>query len=87
MKSQPRILQRLCVHLGRLAPGAASIHPDVDLVQELGLDSVQVMDLLLEIEDEFDVSVPLNVLADVRTPAQLANAVSLLLESADGTVR
>lgn len=87
MTPQVQILQRLCVHLGRLAPERATIHPDIDLVRELGLDSIQVMNLLMEIEDEFDVTVPLNVLADVRTPAQLARAVGLLVESGDGAVR
>lgn len=57
------------------------------MVQELGLDSMAVMNLLMEIEDEFDVSVPLNVLAEVRTPAQLAQAISELLEADHGAVR
>ncbi len=87
MTSRQQVLQRLCDHLGRRAPDPAAIHPDVDLVQELGLDSVEVMDLLMEIEDEFDVSVPLNVLPEVRTPAQLATAISELLEAGSGAVR
>ncbi|MGK2913431.1 MAG: acyl carrier protein [Porticoccaceae bacterium] len=81
MTSRQQVLQRLFVHLGRLARDKASIHADVDLVQELGLDSVEVMNLLMEIEDEFDISVPLNVLTEVRTPAQLAQAISDLLEA------
>lgn len=87
MTSRQQVLQRLCDHLGRRVPDPAAIHPGVDLVQELGLDSVEVMDLLMEIEDEFDVSVPLNVLPEVRTPAQLATAISELLEADSGAVR
>ncbi|MFB8830992.1 phosphopantetheine-binding protein [Azotobacter sp. CWF10] len=45
------------------------------------------MDLLMALEDEFDVSIPLNVLTDVHTPAELAHAVHALMEHADGLVR
>jgi acyl carrier protein len=44
------------------------------------------MDMLMEIEDEFDISIHLNILMDVRTPAQLAHAIVDLMEHADGTV-
>ncbi|AYN94759.1 MULTISPECIES: acyl carrier protein [Pseudomonas] len=87
MTSQEKILEKIFAYLNRLAPPGTPIHPDIDLIQELGLDSIKVMDLLMEMEDEFDISIPLNVLTDVRTPAQLAHAVIALLEPADGTVR
>ncbi len=87
MISQETILERLFFYLNRLAPPGASIHPDVDLIQELGLDSVKVMDLVMELEDEFDLSIPLNMLTDVHTPTQLAQAVFSLMEHADGVVR
>jgi acyl carrier protein len=41
----------------------------------------------MELEDEFDISIPLNILADVHTPAGLAQAVFSLTEHADGPVR
>ncbi len=47
-----------------------------DLMTDLGLNSVKVMDLLLNIEDSFDVSIPLSELPDVRTVRDFA----LLLE-------
>lgn len=49
---------------------------DSDLMNDLGLNSVKVMDLLLNIEDSFDVSIPLSELPDVRTVKDFA----LLLE-------
>jgi acyl carrier protein len=87
MIAEQQILDRLLAQIRRLAPPGAEIRPDITLVDELGLDSIKVMDLLMELEDEFDVSIPLNVLTDVRTPAQLAQAVFLLMEHADGAVR
>jgi acyl carrier protein len=49
-----------------------------DLVNEVGLSSLQLMELVELIEDRFDVSFPLNDLADVRTLADLANAIERL---------
>jgi acyl carrier protein len=39
---------------------------------------VKILDLIMEIEDEFDVSIPMNKLADVRTVGDLAVAIESL---------
>jgi len=46
---------------------------DSELVTELGLTSLQVMTLIEHIEDDFDISVPLNILPNIRTIRDLAN--------------
>jgi acyl carrier protein len=48
------------------APGR-SIREDTDLVSDLEFDSLKVMNLIEQVEDRFDVSVPLNILPDIRT--------------------
>ena len=48
---------------------------ETELVADLGLDSVQVMQLLLETEEQFDISIPLNVLPDVRTVRDFARQI------------
>ena len=55
---------------------------DTQLVADLGLDSLKIMELMLEIEDHFDVSIPLNVLPDLRTIKDLAVQVGSLGGSA-----
>lgn len=87
MISPEQILERILIYLSSLVPPGTSLRPDIDLKQELGLDSIKVMDLLMKLEDEFDISIPLNVLTDVHTPTDLAQAVFSLRESADGLVR
>jgi len=54
---------------------------DAGLTGDIGLDSVQVMNLVMEIEDELDISVPVEALADVQTLNQLADQVSPLLNA------
>ncbi len=55
------------------------IGEDTDIRTDLHIDSVDVMDLLMVIEDEYDISIPINALAEVNTVGQLARAVSDLL--------
>jgi acyl carrier protein len=43
-----------------------------ELVAELGLTSLQVMMMIEQIEDDFDITVPLNILPDIRTIRDLA---------------
>ena len=75
------ILKRLHDHLQRIAGPKVHIEDDLEIVRQLGLDSIKVLDLIMEIEDEFDVSVPMNVLADVRTVRDLATAIHSLKQN------
>lgn len=49
-------------------------------IRELGLDSVAVMDLVMAVEDEFDVAFPLDRLAEVETVDDLARVVRGLVD-------
>ena len=54
------------------------LNEDSELVTELGLTSLQVMELIEHIEDHFDISVPLNILPDIRTIRDLAQQLEKL---------
>lgn len=49
------------------------------LASDLGIDSAQLMEVLLEVEDEFDVSIPMNVLPNVVTVNDLMVELDKLL--------
>ncbi len=53
---------------------------DTELLADLGLDSMKVMQLVLETEERFDISIPLNVLPDVRTVGDFARQIEQLTE-------
>lgn len=86
MISKEAILEKVMMFIGRLAPPGTPIGPHTDLVLDLGMESIKLMDLLMELEDEFDISIQLNILMDVRTSAQLAQAILSLMEQEDGTL-
>jgi acyl carrier protein len=49
-----------------------------ELLADLGFDSLQVLELVGELEDHFKVSVPLNDLTHIRTVAQIVNEIRAL---------
>jgi acyl carrier protein len=51
-----------------------------DLVTDLGFDSLQILELIAELEDRFDISIPLNDLPATRTVAQVVAQVTALVE-------
>jgi acyl carrier protein len=53
----------------------AVIDENTGLTSELGLDSLKVMDLVVAVEDQFDISVPINALAEVRTVGDFASLI------------
>jgi len=52
-----------------------SLDENGDLFESLGVDSMHVLELLSEIEDEFDVEIPDYELRDVKTFGQLAACI------------
>ena len=67
MNDYQTILQALIEILQPFVPRGQAVGEDTDLVADLGLDSLKVMKILESVEDRFDISIPLNVLPDVRT--------------------
>jgi acyl carrier protein len=51
-----------------------------DLVVDLGFDSLRVLEVIAELEDRFDVSIPLNDLPSTRTVAQVVAQVAALVD-------
>ena len=51
-----------------------------DLIVDLGFDSVRVLEVIAELEDRFDVSIPLNDLPLTRTVAQVVALVAALVD-------
>ena len=52
---------------------------DSDLVTDLGFDSLQVLELIAEIEERYDISIPLNDVPVTRTVRQVVAQVTSLV--------
>jgi acyl carrier protein len=52
---------------------------DSDLVTDLGFDSLQVLEVIAELEERFDISIPLNDVPVTRTVRQVVAQVAALV--------
>jgi acyl carrier protein len=59
----------------------SSIKPDSHLVKDLGADSLDSVEIVMEIEDEFGVEIGDDALDDIQTVGQLAKAIEIRLAS------
>ena len=55
-----------------------AISDDTDIVEDLGMDSLGVMNFVMAIEDFYDLSIPLDRVAQIQTVADLIRAVEEL---------
>ena len=58
---------RLTELVNRLAEAGTVVDVDSDLVDDVGLSSIEIMELVEQLEDAYDISFPLNDLAEIRT--------------------
>jgi acyl carrier protein len=56
--------------------------PTSDLAADLGFDSLQILEVVAELEDRFDISIPLNDVPAARTVAQVVAQVTALVNGA-----
>lgn len=76
-----RIRQAIRDAVSASLPQLSKVDFDATLTGDIGLDSVQVMDLVMEIEDRLDVSIPVEVLSEARTLNELAARIEPLVGS------
>lgn len=58
--------------------GARKIRPNDHIQNDLGLDSLGVMELVADVEDRFAVTIPNEVLSDIATVEDIAKALMKL---------
>ena len=78
MQSYENMLQKIYEILRAFFPDGQAIEEDTKLLADLGIDSMKVMEILVTVEDEFDISVPLNILPDVHTVRDFVNQIQKL---------
>jgi acyl carrier protein len=69
------IVTELCSLLQRHNKSGAELSENTALSADLNVDSVEIMDLVMEIEDKFDIVIPINQLSVVESVRDLAKIV------------
>jgi acyl carrier protein len=69
--------------LARRVPAGTHVSAQTQIVGGLGLDSVAILDFIMDVEDRFDLSIPLDRVAEVQTIAELSRAIEALRRTAN----
>ncbi|HET7410193.1 MAG TPA: acyl carrier protein [Paracoccaceae bacterium] len=73
---EARVLALVATHARNpVEPG-----PATDIVTDAGMDSVAVMDFVLDLEESFDITIPLDRLTDIRTVADVVGEVRAIVQ-------
>ena len=75
LQSEEEVFLEICRMLEPFNNSENKIGRETDILRDLNIDSLSVMNFIMKIEDEFDISIPLNVLPDIRTVNDLVAMV------------
>jgi acyl carrier protein len=76
MTNREDIYATLCRLLQPFNTNDVVLSPATEISADLSIDSVSVMDFVMEVEDHFDIDIPLNVLSETRTIDDLTGVVA-----------
>lgn len=72
------IFAKVCELLKPYNPQNRPILKESGIMSDLEVDSVAVFDLVMGLEDHYDISIPMEMVSDIKTVGELVNAVKEL---------
>jgi acyl carrier protein len=76
--SRAEVSREICQHLAPFQVGEKPIIGSTVIAKDLAIDSLAIMDMVMELEDRFDISIPMNVIAEIHTVDELADTIQEL---------
>jgi len=75
-----QIFDKVCELLKPYNPQNRPIYDHSGIMSDLEVDSVAVFDLVMGIEDFYDISIPMEMVSDIKTVGELVNAIKSLTQ-------
>ncbi|HMJ99399.1 MAG TPA: acyl carrier protein [Reyranella sp.] len=72
------VMYEVCRQLAPYRADDKPITAQTVIYDDLSIDSLAVMDIVVELEDRFDIAIPINTVAEIRTVKELADAILAL---------
>ncbi len=79
MQLNEKLFKELTAILAPFVPQGQKLNEETDMIADLGLDSLKVMKIVETVEDSFDISIPLNILPEVRTVGDFAVQIQKII--------
>lgn len=78
-EDQDLVFQKTCELLKVFNVNNIELTKDTDIATDLEIDSVAILDLIMELEDSYDISFPMNLMSELRTVGDLVESVQKLV--------
>ena len=72
------IFLKTCSFLGKYNEAGIKLARETRIVADLEVDSVEVFDLIMEVEDEYAVSFPMELVSEIQTIGELVDTIRRL---------
>lgn len=77
--TRAHVIAEICHHLAPFKTDEGQIITASTVIsKDLTVDSLAVMDMVMELEDRFDISIPMNMVVEIRTVGELADTILAL---------
>lgn len=82
MTASQETIDQICKLLEPFNTTGKVLSPETEISGDLNIDSVAVMDFVMEVEDHFDIGIPLNVVSETHSIGDLAAVVEARVKKA-----
>lgn len=79
MADHSEIFATICSVLDAYVPDGTEITLNTKIVADLEIDSVNVFDLIMEVEDAYDISISMELISNTHTVGELVKVVDGLI--------
>ena len=79
---QDELYQRVISAIQSVEGVSGPVTAETNILHDLNLDSVAVMDFIMQIETQFDTIIPLSRMAEIETVGDLVRTLSLSIKAA-----
>jgi len=76
--SSPSVLESVCAVLAPFNRSGVTLLPETKISEELEVDSVAIFDVIMDVEDTYNVTFPMEAIADIKTIGQLSDMIEEL---------
>lgn len=73
------VFRKLCTLLAPLNRNGATLGYETVIMSELDVDSIAIFDLIMEVEDAYDITFPMEDISEMRTIGELIDRVGGLM--------
>jgi acyl carrier protein len=78
MTAEQSVHEEIAAALSQVLNRKVEVQGSTKIVQDLGMDSLAVMNFIMAIEDRYDISIPLDRVAQVESVDDLTRAIQQL---------